>query len=166
LENSIFHIAYTFHVVDYPPPPADVFVYSGELEGVFKGAAQSLKKGGWFAMTLERLFRNSSATADAAGAADTAGGKKKELKEVTIKGEALGENSGEGLSAKEYSVSDEDLKKGWKLQLSGRFAHTEEYVGGLAAANGFKVLYHEHFIPRKDQGLDIPGQLVVLQLTK
>ena len=44
--------------------------------------------------------------------------------------------------------TDGDLEKGWKLQLSGRFAHTEEYVSGLATAHGFKILYHQHFIPR------------------
>jgi len=150
---------------------ADVFVYSGELEGVFKSSAQALKKGGWFAMTLERLFRNETAEAEATekSVADKAASEKDTAKkEVVIKSDEDIEagGAGDGLRAQEFNVSDSDLEKGWKLQLSGRFAHTEKYVTDLATASGFKVLYHEHFIPRKDQGLDIPGQLLVLELTK
>ena len=150
---------------------ADVFVYSGELEGVFASAAQSLKKGGWFAMTLERLFRNETADAAAAqeaaadGAADASGSAGKV---VEIKKEVDADTGQDAPlpKAQEFTISDDDLDKGWKLQLSGRFAHTEKYVTDLAEKNGFKVLYHEHFIPRKDQGVDIPGQLVVLELSK
>jgi len=147
---------------------ADVFVYSGELEGVFQNSARALKRGGWFAMTLERLFRNETAEVEAAekAAADkVAAATDGTTKEVDIKGDVGVEVgvAGDGLRAQEFKVSDADLEKGWKLQLSGRFAHTEKYVADLAAASGFKVLYHEHFIPRKDQGLDIPGQLLVLE---
>jgi len=145
---------------------ADVFVYSGELEGVFESAAQSLKKGGWFAMTLERLFRNE--TVEAAAGDHAAGDADSKGKVVEIKREVDAEDASDEpiLQAKEFQISDADLEKGWKLQLSGRFAHTEKYVQDLAEKNGFKVLYHEHFIPRKDQGVDIPGQLLVLELTK
>ena len=142
---------------------ADVFVYSGELEGVFKSAAQSLSKGGWFALTLERLFRNKTAEEEAAATADK--GKADADKIVDIKMEAA-EDAPDAPKAQEYTVSEEDLSKGWKLQLSGRFAHTEKYVTDLAAANSFQILHHEHFVPRTDQGVDIPGQLIVLKLTQ
>jgi len=145
---------------------ADVFVYSGDLEGVFQSAAKSLKKGGWFALTLERLYSNKTAEEEAAASADkasTAADGKDTI--VDVKMEAA-EDGADAPKAQEYKVSEEDLSKGWKLQLSGRFAHTEKYVTDLAAAHSFKIVYHEHFVPRKDQGVDIPGQLLVLTLTK
>ena len=47
--------------------------------------------------------------------------------------------TGEAKGMKKYSVTDADLKKGWKLQLSGRFAHTRAYVVELAKQHHFQV---------------------------
>ena len=63
-------------------------------------------------------------------------------------------------------MTEADLERGWKLQLSGRFAHTKEYVTGLAGQHGFKLLEHSQIVPRKDNGADIPGHLFVLELTR
>ena len=141
---------------------ADVFVYSGDLGGVFKAAALGIKRGGWFALTLERLFRNETAEAEAEAAGVGAG-----ESVLDISGEeAAAGGEVDAPKAQTFKVTEEDLAKGWKLQLSGRFAHSEQYVTGLATANGFKVMHHETFVPRKDQGKDIPGQLFVLELTR
>eukprot|EP00960_Hanusia_phi_P046628 757942-Hanusia_phi.AAC.2 len=124
---------------------ADVFVYAGDLQPYFQSAAASLKKNGWFVLSLERLEKNESATEDANAAGSAA------------------EAAGKGKGMTKYSVSDEDLKRGWKLQLSGRFAHTRAYVVELAKQHHFQVLHHENIIPRKDNMVDVQGQLLVLQ---
>ena len=36
----------------------------------------------------------------------------------------------------------------------------------MAKENNMKILVHEHIIPRKDNGVDIPGQLLILEITK
>ncbi|EKX52155.1 hypothetical protein GUITHDRAFT_161321 [Guillardia theta CCMP2712] len=127
---------------------ADVFVYAGDLQPYFQSAAASLKRNGWFVLSLERLEKNESAAED------------------TNAAEPAAEASGEAKGMKKYSVTDADLKKGWKLQLSGRFAHTRAYVVELAKQHHFQVLYHENIIPRKDNMVDVQGQLLVLQVTK
>jgi predicted TPR repeat methyltransferase len=120
---------------------ADVFVYSGDLERFFKGASRALKKGGWFALTLERLFRNETAEAELneqkAAAEAGEGGDDEQL---NVLGDDLPEDAhADQPKAQDFRVTDADLAKGWKLQLTGRFAHTEKYVTDLAAAHGFKV---------------------------
>jgi predicted TPR repeat methyltransferase len=124
---------------------ADVFVYTGDMLGVVKAAAGALRRGGWFALTLERL-EAPKAEADAAAAA-----------------EEEDANATRGVG---HAVTEADLARGWKLQLSGRFAHTKEYVAALGQQHGFKMLEHEHIVPRKDNGVDIPGHLFVLELTR
>ena len=44
------------------------------------------------------------------------------------------------------------------------FAHTEAYVAKVAKAHNFKVLSQTQIVPRIDNGVEIQGQLVVLEV--
>ncbi|CAN0197768.1 unnamed protein product, partial [Phaeothamnion confervicola] len=52
---------------------------------------------------------------------------------------------------------------GWTVTKSGRFAHTRDYVLGLAAAAGFDVVRHEEISPRMEGGRPVWGSLFILR---
>jgi predicted TPR repeat methyltransferase len=113
---------------------ADVFVYIGDLREIFAASIAALSPGGLFAFTVERLD------------------------DVAESARLLEANP-----VSEAPVSQEDYDKGWKLRFTGRFAHSRPYIVGLAEEYGFEVLVHENIVPRRDNGVDIQGHLVVLQ---
>ena len=52
--------------------------------------------------------------------------------------------------------------KGYKLQPSGRYAHSQSYIQGLAKANGLKIMAVERANLRKEKGEWIIGDLYLL----
>jgi predicted TPR repeat methyltransferase len=53
---------------------------------------------------------------------------------------------------------------GFALRPSGRYAHSEAYLRGLAAAHGFSVSALESCVLRKEDGADIAGLLAVMSV--
>mmetsp|Transcript_50675 Transcript_50675/g.120681 ORF Transcript_50675/g.120681 Transcript_50675/m.120681 type:complete len:225 (-) Transcript_50675:87-761(-) len=148
---------------------ADVFVYFGALEAVFEATSLALRKGAWFAFTLERLHQTQDATPEGISSGDKKGESKPDQPLIVVASEKQvpGGAEGEGAApAREYTVSDSDVERGWKLQLTGRFAHTREYVEKLSREHNFKVMQHAEIVPRSDNGKDIQGHLFVLQATR
>jgi len=113
---------------------ADVFVYIGALEQIFRASAASLRKGGIFAFTVERLETPELE------------GKRSQASDVN-----------------EAPVTQEDYERGWKLRFTGRFAHTRPYIAALAEEHGFIVQVHQDIVPRRDNGVDIQGHLLILE---
>jgi predicted TPR repeat methyltransferase len=50
---------------------------------------------------------------------------------------------------------------GWKVQSSGRYAHTKSYVKGVAESAGFDLLRYEKIVPRMEKGEEVKGHLFV-----
>ncbi len=50
---------------------------------------------------------------------------------------------------------------GWKVQISGRYAHTKSYVTGVAESAGFDLLRYEEIVPRMEKGEEVKGHLFV-----
>jgi len=113
---------------------ADVFVYIGALEQIFSACAASLNKGGIFAFTVERLEAPDA-----------------EAERAQV------------VNINEAPVSQEDYDRGWKLRFTGRFAHTRPYIAALAEEHGFRVHVHQDIVPRRDNGVDIQGHLLILE---
>ena len=90
---------------------ADVFVYIGALESVLAGAAGALRKGALFAFTLESLEASATAEDESSDGAHSPRIKVRSGEDVAPVN---------GLRAKEYAVDWQDLRRGWKLQLTGR----------------------------------------------
>ena len=62
-----------------------------------------------------------------------------------------------------FAFTLENLAEGsFQLQSSGRFAHSATYIHKLAEDNGLKIELEEEIVPRKQEGLPIPGRLYVL----
>mmetsp|Transcript_43729 Transcript_43729/g.119515 ORF Transcript_43729/g.119515 Transcript_43729/m.119515 type:complete len:156 (+) Transcript_43729:576-1043(+) len=55
---------------------------------------------------------------------------------------------------------------GFKLQRSGRYGHTPEYIAGLAARSGMVVELQRDIVVRKEQATPIPGLVYVLRRTQ
>uniref|UniRef100_A0A7S2MCH3 Uncharacterized protein n=1 Tax=Octactis speculum TaxID=3111310 RepID=A0A7S2MCH3_9STRA len=66
----------------------------------------------------------------------------------------------EGLSETSSSVAP---AASWKLQTSGRFAHSKEYLEWLAESYGMEVRLYRKIVPRLENGVEVPGQILVLQ---
>lgn len=99
-----------------------------------EASSRALSKGGIFAFTVERLD------------------------DVTESRRRAAESP-----VSEAEVSEADYDKGWKLRFTGRFAHSRPYITALAAEHGFGVVVHEDIVPRRDNGVDIQGHLLVLE---
>ena len=50
---------------------------------------------------------------------------------------------------------------GWKVQTSGRYAHTRSYVTGVAEHAGFDLLRYEEIVPRMEKGEEVKGHLFI-----
>lgn len=61
-------------------------------------------------------------------------------------------------------TTEREEAKDIRLTLTGRFAHAENYVRGLAAEFGFDVLRCEDVTPRMESGKPVHGQLHVLRM--
>lgn len=92
---------------------ADVFVYVGALDDVFRQAAQALRPGGWLLFSVESL----------------------------PDGEA----------------------PGFRLQPTGRYAHTTDYLHGLAARHGFVIELDEAIDLRREREHMLPGRVMRLR---
>ena len=111
---------------------ADVFVYVGELSEVFKAVSTLLSNGGNFIFTTEHLHSNDDSS----------------------------DNSGSSSSSSSSSRSSSSNE--YRLQPSGRFAHSKDYLKRLARDNGLVVQSMNEVTPRVENGRPVDGLLVVL----
>jgi len=123
----------------------DLVVHYGDLSSFFGSIAGGMAKGGWFAFTAESL---------------------NESELVDPPPEASKDDSEEEQELKKLAVTKQDLKLGYKQRNTGRYAHTREYIAGVAAKHDFKVLVHTDVVPRSDGVNDVAGQLMVAELQK
>jgi len=56
-------------------------------------------------------------------------------------------------------VSADEAPSGWRLNSSGRFAHTKEYVVSQAEAAGFSLASYEEIVPRMELNVPVQGHL-------
>jgi predicted TPR repeat methyltransferase len=54
----------------------------------------------------------------------------------------------------------------WAMGESGRYAHSADYLRGLAAAHGFHVAALDEASTREDRGLPVPGLVCVMRKSK
>jgi predicted TPR repeat methyltransferase len=72
-------------------------------------------------------------------------------------------------SCERIDDDDDDGKKspssssagGWKVQTSGRYAHTKSYVTGVAERAGFDLLRYEEIVPRMEKGEEVKGHMFI-----
>ena len=53
---------------------------------------------------------------------------------------------------------------GWKLQSSGRYAHSKSYVQDVASNAGFHPIGYEEIVPRQEKGEDVKGHMFILAI--
>uniref|UniRef100_A0A7S4SZQ1 Methyltransferase domain-containing protein n=1 Tax=Ditylum brightwellii TaxID=49249 RepID=A0A7S4SZQ1_9STRA len=53
---------------------------------------------------------------------------------------------------------------GYRLQESGRFAHSKDYVIDTATSKGYKISFYEEIIPRMEKGEEVRGHLFMFVL--
>ncbi len=53
---------------------------------------------------------------------------------------------------------------GWKLQGSGRYAHSKSYVIGVAEDVGFDLMRYDAIVPRMEKGEEVKGHLFVFAI--
>lgn len=57
-------------------------------------------------------------------------------------------------------IEEEDApSSGWKLQNSGRYAHSKSYVVNTAKEAGYRLIGYEEIVPRMEKGKDVQGHL-------
>jgi predicted TPR repeat methyltransferase len=57
-------------------------------------------------------------------------------------------------------IEEEDAPSaGWKLQSSGRYAHSKSYVVKTAKEAGFRLIGYEEIVPRMEKGEEVQGHL-------
>jgi predicted TPR repeat methyltransferase len=57
-------------------------------------------------------------------------------------------------------IEEEDApSNGWKIQSSGRYAHSKSYVVNTAKEAGFRLISYEEIIPRMEKGEEVQGHL-------
>lgn len=61
---------------------------------------------------------------------------------------------------------DEDDESTWRLQKSGRYAHSKRYVIGAAANAGYKLVGYEEITPRFEKGEAVLGHLFRFSLSR
>ncbi|KAL7552590.1 hypothetical protein ACHAWF_015826, partial [Thalassiosira exigua] len=59
---------------------------------------------------------------------------------------------------------DEAPAAGWKLQSTGRYAHSKSYVTGVAEKAGYVLLGYDEIVPRMEKGEEVQGHLFTFGL--
>jgi predicted TPR repeat methyltransferase len=59
------------------------------------------------------------------------------------------------------SPSPSSAGGGWKVQISGRYAHTKSYVTGVAKRAGFDLLRYDEIVPRMEKGEEVKGHMFI-----
>lgn len=49
----------------------------------------------------------------------------------------------------------------WKLQSSGRYAHSKSYVVDVASNAGYELVSYEEIVPRMEKGEEVKGHLFI-----
>jgi predicted TPR repeat methyltransferase len=57
--------------------------------------------------------------------------------------------------------SKKQHQQGWKVQTSGRYAHSKMYVTEVAENAGFELVRYDKIIPRMEKGKEVQGHLFV-----
>jgi hypothetical protein len=140
---------------------SDVFLYMGDLQPVLSAAHAFLAPEGLLAFTLERITDSSSSSSSVCSAAASATAAATASSDGTVYAPTDTADTTGSASAS----SDSKVCRGWMLQKSGRFAHTQQYVEQLAVEAGFTVVHYAEHSPRTEGGKAIPGHLFVLQTT-
>ncbi|HVY03832.1 MAG TPA: methyltransferase, partial [Caulobacterales bacterium] len=63
-----------------------------------------------------------------------------------------------------FTVENSDEQE-WRLNESGRYAHSAAYLRRLAAAHGFDVVALDEASTREDRGAPVPGLVCVMRKT-
>jgi len=62
-------------------------------------------------------------------------------------------------------IEEEDAPQtGWKLQSSGRYAHSRSYVERTAEEAGFYIVGYEEIVPRQEKGEDVKGHMFIFAI--
>jgi len=62
-------------------------------------------------------------------------------------------------------IKDEEAPPaGWKLQSSGRYAHSKSYVTEVAESAGFDLIGYEKIVPRLEKGVAVDGHLFIFAI--
>ncbi|KAL7536291.1 hypothetical protein ACHAXR_007058 [Thalassiosira sp. AJA248-18] len=62
-------------------------------------------------------------------------------------------------------IDDEEAPpSGWKLQSSGRYAHSKKYVTEAAMNAGYDLMYYEEIVPRMEKGEPVQGHLFIFAI--
>lgn len=127
---------------------ADVFTYNGNLETIFQKCKSSLTKEGKFIFTIEKLTTSPSLLEKINNKICN------KMNNKVIKNETI--NNIE-------EKKDEKENNNYKLQKTGRFAHSPEYISKLAKQCGFKISYNKDIMLRKEDHKPIDGMLYLLE---
>jgi len=125
---------------------ADVFCYFGDLSPVMASVAALCRAGDVFIFSCEEL-----PPSDDDG--DGAGTQKQRTVDVGVDGDAA--------APRNTPV----VRRPWKLQKTGRFAHKSQYIREmLHEFPTFRLRALEHYVPRRDSGMDVAGLLAVVDV--
>jgi predicted TPR repeat methyltransferase len=117
---------------------ADVLVYFGNLNGILGTFASVSRHGGMLIFSTERLTTN-------------------DTDDTNDKNEA---------PVAAAAASPLALDGGWRLQPSGRFAHSKHYAVDVATRHGYKLVAYQEIVPRLEKGAPVHGQLLAFVLGK
>ncbi|KAG2495550.1 hypothetical protein HYH03_006493 [Edaphochlamys debaryana] len=125
---------------------ADVFVYIGDLAPVLRAAAKAAAPGALIAFSTEALEKAASGKVN-----------RGLTQPQTGDGDACtsGSGSAEGAGSKE---------PGLRLQVTGRYAHTEGYLRDTGASAGWRLVSISQSVIRMNGGEPIWGHLCVMRL--
>eukprot|EP00986_Skeletonema_menzelii_P014348 scaffold9462_cov132-Skeletonema_menzelii.AAC.2 len=88
-----------------------------------------------------------------------------ELQKLLSNFAKLSDSSGAFLIFSCERIEEEEGSK-WKLQKSGRYAHSKSYVVDTAATAGYKLVGYEQITPRYEKGEPVKGHLFQFSLEK
>jgi predicted TPR repeat methyltransferase len=142
---------------------ADTFIYVGYLGEVFSLVSQILCENGLFAFSTEDLDSSPMIVRETETEEERRRNRNKDNEEEDNSSSSA---MSEILRFEVPSVSRESsnhFPKGVKLLKSARFAHSTEYITGLAEYYEFSVLAEQKILLRKEEGVPLTGNLYVLQ---
>jgi hypothetical protein len=151
---------------------ADVFMYLGDLTEVLIGCRRSLQpETGLLVFTVESLS-SLPLTLPAKSQSSTLANDEDKLANATAvpplpaSRSILLDDDNNKLTADVAAVPTEDdsttVADNFRLQPSGRIAHSYSYLMAVAKQTGFDIVEITAAIPRKDKGVPVQGYLVVL----
>ena len=146
---------------------ADVFVYIGDLAPVLRAAAAAAVAGAVLAFSTEALELEPGGKTNCSSlAAGAAAGKAAEAgrKESNKEAEAGSKEAEEVKEAEKQGGGQAQAQgQGLRLQVTGRYAHTEEYLRRVGGEAGWRLVSISQSIIRYNGGEPIWGHLCVME---